>query len=34
VILPLVLGSRIEFADRDVHELKGVPDPRPVLGVS
>jgi class 3 adenylate cyclase len=30
---PLVLGSRITFADRGSHELKGVPDPWPVLAV-
>src|SRR5215204_1208337 len=34
VIPPLVRGSRIEFTDRGVHELKGVPDRWPVLGVS
>ncbi|OBA88288.1 cyclase [Mycobacteriaceae bacterium 1482268.1] len=30
---PLVLGSRISFADRGSHELKGVPDSWPVLAV-
>jgi hypothetical protein len=34
VIPPLVLGSRIEFSDRGVHELKGVPDRWPVFAVS
>lgn len=33
VIPPLVLGSRIAFADRGSHELKGVPDKWPVLAV-
>ena len=33
-IPPLVLGSRIAFADRGSHELKGVPDCWPVLAVS
>ena len=33
VIPPLVLGSRIRFADRGSHELKGVPDRWPVLAV-
>jgi hypothetical protein len=33
VIPPLVLGSRITFADKGRHELKGVPDPWPVLAV-
>jgi class 3 adenylate cyclase len=32
-IPPLVLGSRITFADRGSHDLKGVPDPWPVLAV-
>lgn len=32
-IPPLVLGSRITFADRGSHELKGVPDRWPVLAV-
>lgn len=32
-IPPLVLGSRIAFADRGSHELKGVPDRWPVLAV-
>jgi class 3 adenylate cyclase len=32
-IPPLVLGSRIAFDDRGSHELKGVPDPWPVLAV-
>lgn len=32
-IPPLVLGSRIAFADRGSHELKGVPDSWPVLAV-
>jgi class 3 adenylate cyclase len=30
---PLVLGSRITFDDRGSHQLKGVPDPWPVLAV-
>jgi class 3 adenylate cyclase len=34
VIPPLVLGSRIKFTDRGIHELKGVPDRWPVLRVS
>jgi class 3 adenylate cyclase len=34
VIPPLVLGSRIAFADRGSHELRGVPDRWPVLAVS
>ena len=34
VIPPLVLGSRIAFDDRGTHQLKGVPDPWPVLAVS
>ena len=34
VIPPLVLGSRIAFTDRGIHELKGVPDHWPVLAVS
>jgi hypothetical protein len=29
-----VLGSRIAFADRGSHELKGVPDLWPVLAVA
>ena len=33
VIPPLVLGSRIAFADKGSHELKGVPDRWPVLAV-
>lgn len=33
VIPPLVLGSRIEFSNRGIHKLKGVPDRWPVLGV-
>ena len=33
VIPPLVLGSRIAFADRGSHKLKGLPDRRPVLAV-
>jgi class 3 adenylate cyclase len=33
VIPPLVLGSRIAFADRGSHQLKGVPDGWPVLAV-
>ncbi|MDT5103762.1 MAG: hypothetical protein QOI25_1275 [Mycobacterium sp.] len=33
VIPPLVLGSRITFADRGSHQLKGVPDRWPVLAV-
>jgi hypothetical protein len=33
VIPPLVLGSRITFADRGSHHLKGVPDRWPVLAV-
>ncbi|MET0756716.1 MAG: adenylate/guanylate cyclase domain-containing protein [Mycobacterium sp.] len=33
VIPPLVLGSRIRFADRGSHELKGVPDRWLVLAV-
>ena len=33
VIPPLVLGSRIAFADRGSHELKGVPDRWSVLAV-
>jgi class 3 adenylate cyclase len=33
VIPPLVLGSRIRFADRGSHGLKGVPDQWPVLAV-
>ena len=33
-IPPLVLGSRIAFADRGSHELKGVPDRWPVLAVA
>jgi class 3 adenylate cyclase len=33
-IPPLVLGSRIMFDERGSHELKGVPDPWPVLAVS
>lgn len=33
VIPPLVLGSRIVFADRGSHQLKGVPDRWPVLAV-
>ena len=33
VIPPLVLGSRIAFTDRGIHELKGVPDRWPVLAV-
>jgi class 3 adenylate cyclase len=32
-IPPLVLGSRITFADRGSHHLKGVPDPWPVFAV-
>ena len=32
-IPPLVVGSRITFADKGRHELKGVPDPWPVLAV-
>ena len=32
-IPPLVLGSRMTFADKGRHELKGVPDPLPVLAV-
>ncbi|MCW2650348.1 MAG: putative adenylate/guanylate cyclase [Mycobacterium sp.] len=32
-IPPLVLGSRIAFADRGSHELKGVPNRWPVLAV-
>jgi class 3 adenylate cyclase len=32
-IPPLVLGSRVAFADRGSHELKGVPDLWPVLAV-
>ena len=32
-IPPLVLGSRIAFADKGSHELKGVPDRWPVLAV-
>src|SRR4051812_9838085 len=32
-IPPLVLGSRIAFADRGSHELKGVPESWPVLAV-
>ena len=34
VMPPLVLGSRIAFDDRGTHQLKGVPDPWPVLAVS
>ncbi len=34
VIPPLVLGSRIAFADRGNHELKGVPGSWNVLAVS
>lgn len=33
VIPPLVLGSRIVFSDRGIHELKGVPDRWAVLAV-
>jgi hypothetical protein len=33
VIPPLVLGSRIAFADRGSHQLRGVPDRWPVLAV-
>jgi class 3 adenylate cyclase len=33
VIPPLVLGSRIAFADRGSYELKGVPGSWPVLAV-
>lgn len=33
VIPPLVLGSRITFADRGSHELKGVPDRWPIYAV-
>jgi len=33
VIPPLVLGSRIVFSDRSIHELKGVPDRWAVLAV-
>jgi class 3 adenylate cyclase len=33
VIPPLVLGSRIAFTDRGIHELKGLPDRWPVLAV-
>ena len=33
VIPPLVLGSRIMFADRGSHKLKGVSDTWPVLAV-
>lgn len=33
VIPPLVLGSRIVFADRGSHQLKGVPNRWPVLAV-
>lgn len=33
VIPPLVLGSRIPFADRGRHRLKGVPESWPVLAV-
>ena len=33
VIPPLVLGSRIAFADRGSHELKGVPERWPVYAV-
>jgi class 3 adenylate cyclase len=33
VIPPLVLGSRIAFADRGTHELKGVPERWPVYAV-
>lgn len=33
VIPPLVLGSRIAFADRGHHRLKGVPETWPVLAV-
>jgi class 3 adenylate cyclase len=33
VIPPMVLGSRISFADRGSHQLKGVPDRWPVLAV-
>jgi class 3 adenylate cyclase len=33
VIPPLVLGSRITFADRGDHELKGVPGPWRVFAV-
>jgi class 3 adenylate cyclase len=32
-IPPLVLGSGLTFDDRGSHELKGVPDPWPVLAV-
>ncbi len=34
VMPPLVLGSRIAFDDRGTHQLKGVPNPWPVLAVS
>ncbi len=33
VIPPLVLGSRLAFADPGEHELKGVPGSSPVLSV-
>ncbi|BBY17755.1 adenylate/guanylate cyclase domain-containing protein [Mycolicibacterium litorale] len=33
VVPPLVLGSRIEFADRGRHELKGIPQRWPVFAV-
>jgi class 3 adenylate cyclase len=33
VIPPLVLGSRLAFAERGQHELKGVPGSWPVLAV-
>jgi hypothetical protein len=33
VIPPLVLGSRIAFADRGSHKLKGLPDRWPALAV-
>ena len=33
-IPPLVLGSGIAFEDRGNHELRGIPEPWPVLAVT